>query len=81
MTKPMIRIHDLSTDELIDREMTDEEFKQFQVSGVEIEAKKIADEAKTTAKAALLERLGITADEAKLLLSQHNLEGLCCYSQ
>ena len=30
-------------------------------------------QAKATAKAALLDRLGITADEAKLLLSQHNL--------
>ena len=34
------------------------------------EAKRIIDEAaKSEAKAALLERLGITADEAKLLLS------------
>ena len=26
MTRPMIRIHDLATDEIIDREMNDEEF-------------------------------------------------------
>lgn len=36
-----------------------------------IQTKK-AEIAKTEAKAALLNRLGITADEAKLLLSQHN---------
>ena len=31
MTKPIIRIHDLSTDTIIDREMTDEEFTQYEV--------------------------------------------------
>ena len=35
------------------------------------------DAAKAEAKSDLLDRLGITADEAKLLLSQHNLRGLC----
>jgi hypothetical protein len=34
-----------------------------------LEADKAEAEAKATAKAALLDRLGITADEAKLLLS------------
>ncbi len=30
MTKPMIRIHDLETNEIIDREMTDDEYKIYQ---------------------------------------------------
>ena len=34
-------------------------------------------EAKAKAKAELAERLGLTEDEAKLLLSQHNFRGLC----
>ena len=69
MTKPTIRIHDTETDEIIDREMTDVEFADYQADQAEAEARKAEAEAKTHAKAELLERLGITADEAKLLLS------------
>jgi hypothetical protein len=69
MTIPTIRIHDLTTDEIIDREMNEEELAQFE-AGLKIEAEKAAQaEADAEAKATLLDRLGITADEAKLLLS------------
>ena len=68
MTRPMVRIHDLSTDEVIDREMNDAEFAQYELDqAVQIEARAAA-EAKAIEKAALLTRLGITADEAQLLL-------------
>jgi hypothetical protein len=68
MTKPMVRIHDTAKDEIIDREMTSEEFKQYQVDA-EIQSAKDAEiKSKELSKAALLERLGITEDEAKLLL-------------
>lgn len=68
-TKPMIRIHDLATDEIIDREMNDAEYAQWQEQQ-EANAKLEAEEAaKAQAKAALLTRLGITEDEAKLLLA------------
>ena len=30
MTRPMIRIHDLTTNEVIDREMNDVEFAQYE---------------------------------------------------
>ena len=30
MTKPIVRIHDISTDTITDREMTDEEFAQYE---------------------------------------------------
>lgn len=69
MTKPMIRIHNVETDEVIDREMTDAEYDQHLAEVAAI------DEAKTNAalraehKAGLLERLGITEAEAELLLS------------
>lgn len=69
MTKPMIRIHNSQTDEIIDREMTAAEFKIYEANQ---EANLVAQaeaEAKAQAKVALLKRLGITADEAKLLLA------------
>jgi hypothetical protein len=69
MTKPMVRIHDLSTDEVIDREMNDAEFAQYEADQAAQAAQAAAEEAKAAEKAALLTRLGITADEAKLLLA------------
>jgi hypothetical protein len=71
--KPMIRIHDTLTDEVIDREMTDAEFAEYeaekQKDAAEAQAKADLEATNAAHKAALLERLGITADEAKLLLS------------
>lgn len=69
MTKPMVRIHNTETDEVIDREMTDAELNQYEADNERLAAEKIEAEAKAEAKSALLERLGITADEAKLLLA------------
>jgi hypothetical protein len=69
MKKPMIRIHDVETNEIIDREMTDAEFEIYEAGLAADAAAKIEAAAKATAKAELLTRLGITADEAKLLLS------------
>ena len=77
MSRPIKRIYDCATGETIDREMNDDEFAQYESDqAVEI-VRKTEVEAKATAKAALLDRLGITADEAKLLLSQHNLREVC----
>ena len=67
MAKPMVRIY-TSVDEFIDREMNNVEFAQYEIDQAESQARKAEVEAKATAKAALLTRLGITADEAKLLL-------------
>ena len=69
MRKPMIRIHNIELYEIIDRQMTDVEFDKYQTEQAEFAAAQIEAEQKATAKAALLDRLGITADEAKLLLS------------
>jgi len=68
-TKPTIRIHNTETDEIIDREMTDEEFANYQVMIESAAASNLQKQANAEAKSALLERLGITEDEAKLLLS------------
>ena len=69
MTRPMVRIHDLSTDEVIDREMNDTEYADWQAQQAADAAAAQAKADKATAKAALLTKLGITAEEAKLLLS------------
>lgn len=69
MSKPMVRIHNVETDEIIDREMTDAEFEQWQTQVAEQEAKIGAEAEALASKQALLDRLGITAEEAKLLLS------------
>jgi hypothetical protein len=69
MSKPIIKIYDCATDKTIEREMTAVEFEQHQLDIAEAEAKKAEASAKAQAKAELLERLGITEDEAKLLLA------------
>jgi hypothetical protein len=69
MTKPMIRIHNAETNEVIDREMNAAEFKQYEADQEAQAQRKIALEAKINEKSALLERLGITQAEADLLLS------------
>jgi gamma-glutamyl phosphate reductase len=67
-SKPMVRIHDTETNEVIDREMTDSEFEAHKAI-LEIEAKAEIAKAKAEAdKAALLERLGLTEDELKTIL-------------
>ena len=69
MSNPMIRIHNTETNEIIDREMTEKEYSDYlAVQAAQVESDKA--EAKAEAdKAALLAKLGITADEARLLLS------------
>ena len=67
-TRPMVRIHNIETNEVIDREMNNAEFAQYEADQAAAAARAAADEAKAAEKEALLTRLGITADEAKLLL-------------
>jgi len=69
MIKPMTRIHNSETNEVIDREMTDDEFEAYKLDKIAIAKLAQEKEAKEAAKAALLAKLGITADEATLLLS------------
>jgi len=64
----MITIHNAETDEIITREMNNSEYTQYQKDKTNAEAEKAENEAKVTQKAALLDRLGITEAEAKLLL-------------
>ena len=59
---------DAVTGNVIEREQTDAELEQETNDAVEAQALAVAAAAKVTARAALLNRLGITADEAQLLL-------------
>ena len=64
----MVRTHDTSTDEVIDREMNDIEFAQYQAHQAAQAIVKAEAEAKEVAKAAILDRIGLTADELKTIL-------------
>ena len=66
--RPMVLIHNVETNEVIDREMNDAEFAQYEADQAAYAAQAAAEAAKAAEKEALLARLGITADEAKLLL-------------
>lgn len=61
--------HDVLTDEVIVRDMTKAELAELKKIRESQIAKDQAIQAKIEARAALLDRLGITEDEAKLLLA------------
>ena len=65
MKNPMIRIHKIETDEVIDREMTDEEAAALLPNPLSEEEQAQLD-AKNAAQAKL-EALGLTADDLKAL--------------
>jgi hypothetical protein len=68
MTKLTIAIHDVETGEIIEREATAEELAQIKNDAISAVAYREAEAQKAADKAALLEKLGITEDEARLLL-------------
>lgn len=72
MSKPIITEHNATTGEYIQREMTDYEWEQTQIVEARDAAKAAEDAAKTAAKQALLDKLGITVEEAALLLGGTN---------
>ena len=61
--------HNVETGEVLEREMTKSELDQLKIVERETRALKEAEAIKAVEKAALLAKLGITEDEAKLLLS------------
>lgn len=66
MTTPQIRIIDGDT--VTDRDMNAEEITAYEIMQDEVNALAEAQAAKAAAREALLTRLGITAEEAQLLL-------------
>ena len=67
MSRPLVTIYD-ADGEFVTREMNDDEFAQFELDQAKLAAEKAEAEAKEAARQAILDRLGLTADEAKLLL-------------
>jgi hypothetical protein len=57
------------TKETVERVSTSDEIKEIEKLQAKMEARKEAKQAQATAKAALLTQLGITEEQAKLLLS------------
>jgi hypothetical protein len=64
-----IKIHNVETGEVIEREMNAQELAQWETDKATQKASEEAEATKAAEKAALLAKLGITDDEAKLLLS------------
>lgn len=69
MTNPITVNYDVETGELTEREMTVSELKEYQKQCTKIDEAKAETLAKIQLKNEVLLRLGITAEEAKLLLS------------
>jgi hypothetical protein len=65
MTKLIINCE---TGEIVERELNKAEKDKQKIDEAEIVALKVEAEARTEARQAILDRLGLTADEAKLLL-------------
>jgi hypothetical protein len=69
MAKEMMTVFNMETGQEITREMTADELAQLNEAKAKA-SQDIADaEAREVAKAAILDRLGLTSDEAKILLS------------
>lgn len=68
MSNPLIKIVNSETGEEVERSMTKIEFDQYKAGIAELQAINAELQARDSAKSALLEKLGITAEEAKLIL-------------
>jgi len=60
--------HNVETGEVVEREMNKAELDELKAAQAEAKARAEAEAQKATEKAALLAKLGITEDEARLLL-------------
>jgi hypothetical protein len=69
MSKPQVKIVNTQTGEEIIRDATAEEIAQMAKDAQETSEREAEAEVKAAQKAALLDRLGITEEEAKLLLA------------
>jgi hypothetical protein len=67
-TRPMIRIHNAETNEIIDREMNDAEFTEWEAEQAAAAAIAAAESQKAAEKTAILSRLGLTQSELETIL-------------
>lgn len=66
MSRPSITIHNLDTDEVVTREMNDEEFAQYELDQANAQARIAAEAAKEAARISRREKLlalGLTEEE------------------
>lgn len=68
MSKPQVKIVNAETGEEIIRDATTEEIAQMEIDAANAEARKQAEAQTATQRQALLNRLGITEEEARILL-------------
>jgi ParB-like chromosome segregation protein Spo0J len=64
--------HNVETNEVIERDMTDAELVQYEIDEAAKAANAAAQEEKATARQAVLDRLGLTEEEAQLILGGSN---------
>lgn len=68
MAKPTIQIHNIETGEIIERDMNAEELAKYNEGIEAADNMKAEAAAKAATRQALLSRLGITEEEARILL-------------
>lgn len=71
MNDDLVTIHDLSTGETIRREMNDDERADFEARKIVWSNKQLVIAEKAQARIDLLAKLGITTEEASLLLGSN----------
>ncbi len=64
----MVRNHNLLTGEITEREMTDDELAQIEADKTETAARLAEEAEKAAARQAVLDKLGLSADEVAALL-------------
>ena len=69
MSDKIVVIHNTNTGEISERAITAQELSEFDVRQAEAETELQARNVKAEQKAALLQKLNITEDEARLLFS------------
>ena len=67
-SKPQVKIVNCETGEEIVRDATTEEIAQMELDAAKAAAEKTEAQAKEAAKATILDRIGLTADELKTIL-------------
>jgi hypothetical protein len=66
--KLMIKIHNIETGEVIEREMTTDELSQYEADQAVTAAAQAEAEAREAQRQVILDRLGLTSEEARLIL-------------
>ena len=68
MSRPIITIHNSTTNEIIERAMNDAEFAQYEIDQSNAIAEKTEAEAKASQRQEILDRLGLSQEEVNILL-------------